>query len=140
MSNTLVPFSRKVLKEYVAQAHLDIYTTKQLRLIICLVDGRAIGCIDLFDFDPRNLRAGVGILIADKAERKKGYASESLKILKKYCKEKLNLHQLFCHITTDNKDSIKLFEKQGFLKSGIKIDWQRNSKGYVDEQFLQCIL
>ena len=140
LGNTFVPFSRKVLKEYLQQAALDIYTTKQLRLVICLSNGNAIGCIDLFEFDANNLRAGVGILIAERAEQQKGFATDALKILKAYCKEKLNLHQLFCNISADNEISYSLFAKNGFEKSGTKKNWQRKNTGYVDEYFLQCFL
>ena len=140
LSNTQVPFSRKVLSEYLAQSQLDIYTTKQLRLVICLAKGKAIGCIDLFDFDPKNLRAGVGILIADTNERKKGYASEALNLLKVYGRDSLNLHQLYCSIGSNNEISLQLFEKNGFKKNGTKRDWQRGISGYADEYFFQCIL
>lgn len=140
LSNTLTPFSRKVLNDYLLQAHLDIYTTKQLRLVICLPSGTAIGCIDLFDFDPQHLRAGVGILIADTAERNKGYASEALLLLIAYCKSKLNLHQLYCSIASSNKESISLFEKANFKLIGCKKDWQRIGSVYEDELFYQCIL
>ncbi|HCC29063.1 MAG TPA: GNAT family N-acetyltransferase, partial [Marinilabiliales bacterium] len=34
VSHTLVPYSRYVLKQYLANAHLDIYTAKQLRLLM----------------------------------------------------------------------------------------------------------
>ncbi len=140
LSNTLVPFSKKILKTYLEQAHHDIYTTKQLRLMICDLSGKAIGCIDLFDFDPQNLRAGVGVLIADKAARLQGYASEALSLLKSYAKEKLNLHQLYCTILSENAPSIALFEKCGFEKNGTKKEWQRKGNSFLDEYFFQCIL
>ncbi len=140
LSNTLAPFSKKILQEYLEQAQLDIYATKQLRLLICLKEGKEIGCIDLFDFDPRNLRAGLGILLAEKTERKKGYAAEALLIMKDYCKDKLNLHQLYCNIGETNAASIKLFESTGFIKSGTKKEWQLISGKYLDEHFFQCIL
>ena len=50
MSNTLVPFSKMVLSAYIETAHLDIFTTKQVRFMICLPDNTPIGCIDLFDY------------------------------------------------------------------------------------------
>lgn len=140
LSNTLTPFSKKNLREYISNSQFDIYTSKQLRLMICTNDAKAIGCIDLFDFDPQNLRAGIGILIADTSERKKGFATETLTILKEYCKEKLNLHQLYCSVTVDNESSFQLFTKNGFILSGTKKQWLRTVKGYVDEYFLQCIL
>ena len=141
LSNTVSPFSKKNIKEYLQQAAMDIYTTKQLRLIICLFDGNLpIGCIDLFDFDPKNLRAGVGILIAPSEMRQKGYAFDALNVLKNFCKEHQNLHQLYCNIESDNHSSIALFEKAGFFKSGIKKEWNRVASAFKDELFYQCLL
>jgi diamine N-acetyltransferase len=52
------------VKQYLENAHQDIYEAKQLRLAICQdQDFPALGLIDLFDFDPKNNRAGVGIVI-----------------------------------------------------------------------------
>ncbi len=56
VSNTQTPFSRFVLEQYITSAHDDIYTVKQLRLIICDVANKPIGCIYLFDFDCTHLR------------------------------------------------------------------------------------
>ena len=53
VSNTLTPFSRYQLKKYIEQAQLDIFQTKQLRLIIDLEENEktlTVGLIDLFDF------------------------------------------------------------------------------------------
>ena len=49
----------------------DIYLDKQLRLIIVsLIEEKVIGCIDLFEFDMRNQRASLGILIANSNDRR----------------------------------------------------------------------
>lgn len=139
VSNTQTPFSRFVLEQYITSAHEDIYTAKQLRLMICNKENVAVGSIDLFDFDPNHLRAGVGILIADKSDRRKGYASEALALLIDYCFETINLHQLYCNITTDNESSILLFQKHGFQITGIKKQWIRSGNSYKDELLLQLI-
>lgn len=156
VSNTQTPFSHFVLEQYMVNAHQDIYTAKQLRLMMDLspdkslsspevpisdVKGKnkAIGCIDLFDFEPNHQRAGIGILIADKSNRKKGYASEALDILIEYCFLTLNLRQLYCNITVDNESSILLFQKHGFQISGIKKQWIRHGAEFRDELFLQLI-
>ena len=77
VSNTLTPFSKDVLELYLHAAHQDIYTNKQLRLMICLnSSNKPIGTIDLFEFDPMHFRVGVGVLIFE-AFRKKGYARVS---------------------------------------------------------------
>ncbi len=139
VSNTQSPFSRFVLEQYITSSHQDIYSVKQLRLIICNEENKAIGSIDLFDFDPNHLRAGVGILIAEKADRKKGYASESLSLLMDYCFSVLNLHQLYCNITIDNEPSILLFQKHGFQITGMKKQWVRDGESFKDELLLQRI-
>ena len=145
ISNTQTPFSQFVLEEYIISAHQDIYSAKQLRLMIDLfpnpssieVNNRAIGCIDLFDFDANHQRAGVGILIAEKGDRRHGYASEALKILIEYCFVSLNLHQLYCNITSDNEASVLLFQQHGFQVAGIKRQWIREGGKFKDELFLQ---
>lgn len=141
-SNTLAPFSRHILKKYIESAANDIYQNKQLRLMIDVQDEedrKTIGCIDLFDFDPYHLRAGVGILIAEMHNRNKGFGRKSLNLLKDYAFRHLQLHQLYCNIGVSNTVSIRLFESSGFVKSGVKKDWNRTSGGYEDEYFLQCI-
>ena len=140
VSNTIVPFSRESIEQFVTYER-DIYSDKQLRLVICLLENeKAIGCVDLFDYDMRHQRAGVGILIAEESERKKGLATEALEILKEYAKETLLLHQLYCNIPEDNKKSMSLFEKAGFENVGVKRDWIKTKKGWLDEHLFQLII
>lgn len=139
VSNTLTPYSKFVLEQYIANSHLDIYTNKQLRLMICGFEKNTIGCIDLFDFDAFHQRAGIGILIANKENRNKGYASEALSLLIEYCFNTLNLNQVYCNIAEDNLESIRLFEKQQFTISGIKKEWIKQGKEYKNEYLLQRI-
>jgi diamine N-acetyltransferase len=141
LSNTQKPFSKHVLQAFIDEAHLDIYTTKYLRLLICLNHNHeAIGAIDLFDYDPFHLRAGVGILIHDEQHRNKGYASEALQLLVNYASSVLQLNQLYCNINANNFESIQLFTKQGFEKCGIKKSWNKTAEGFVDECMFQLII
>ena len=140
VSNSITPYSRYLLEQYVLNSHQDIFTAKQLRLVICTNDiGKPVGCIDLFDFEPQHLRAGVGILIADKTERGKGFATEALTLLIKYSFQTLHLHQLYCNIGVSNEHSLKLFKNNGFTEVGLKRDWIRTSNKYEDEYLLQLI-
>ena len=140
VSNTETPYSRFLIKQYLENAHQDIYEAKQLRLAICLNNSQeAIGLIDLFDFDPKNNRAGVGILINDAQNRNKGIGSEALALIIDYSFEQLQLHQLYANIGTDNEISIQLFTKFGFQKIGIKKDWIKVNNRYKDELLFQLI-
>lgn len=140
VSNTLEPFSKFTLAKYIRESHHDIYESKQLRLIIETLTGKAVGAVDLFDFDPFHFRAGVGILIHDKRDRKMGYASDALQMLCTYAANHLRLHQLYAHITVDNLLSIQLFKTNGFELSGAKKDWRRTMEGWKSELFFQKIL
>jgi diamine N-acetyltransferase len=100
---------------------------------------KTIGCVDLFDFDPKNKRAGIGILIGDESERRKGYAAEAVEIVLEYCFVTLDLHQVFCSVIADNQDSLALFRKLNFETTGTRKDWNYNSGQFVDEYFLQFI-
>ncbi|MCF8405689.1 MAG: GNAT family N-acetyltransferase [Bacteroidales bacterium] len=141
LSNTITPFSKFVLEQYIINSSQDIFTNKQLRLMIDkIVKGKqiTIGSIDLFDFDPMNKRAGIGILIT-KEERRNGFASIALKQLIQYCFEVLQLHQLYCNISLDNEASLKLFRKFNFEIVGLKKDWIKAKENWIDEYFLQLI-
>ncbi len=139
VSNTLTPFSRHQLKIYIEQAQLDIYQTKQLRLIIELEESKLpIGMIDLFDFDPFHQRAGIGIIIHSDYQQK-GHASEALNLFVTYCFNTLGLKQVYANISSNNTTSIKLFEKLGFELVGVKKAWRKTKDGFIDEALYQRI-
>jgi RimJ/RimL family protein N-acetyltransferase len=60
ISNTVTPFSKYVIKQYIENSHKSIYETGQLRLMIDFIpDKITVGTIDVFDFDPFHKRAGL---------------------------------------------------------------------------------
>ena len=139
MSTTQTPYSRFLIKQYLENVHQDIYEAKQLRLVICSYDEAVLGLVDLFDFNPTHNRAGVGILIAEKEHRGKGYGKEALNLVINYGETHLRLHQLYANISVDNIASIALFKKQGFKKIGIKKEWNLVDGKYKDELLYQLI-
>jgi diamine N-acetyltransferase len=140
ISSTISPFSKYIIKKYIENSHKNIYETSQLRLMIDhITDKISIGTIDIFDFDPFHKRAGLGILIANEAYRRKGYASMALTCLIEYCFKTLQLHQLYCNILANNFESMDLFKKLGFIQTGQKKDWINTSEGYFDEYIFQLI-
>lgn len=139
ISNTQTPYSKYLLKQYLENAHKDIYEVKQLRLVIANKKGHALGLIDVFDFDFANKRAGIGIVIKNDVDRGKGYGSEALHLLIAYCFNHLNLHQLYCNISEENELSLKLFDNHGFQRIGLKKDWNLVNSEYKSEYILQLI-
>jgi diamine N-acetyltransferase len=140
ISNTVTPFSKYTLKRYLESSHKNIYETGQLRLMIDHIQDKiTIGTIDIFDFDSFHKRAGLGILIANEAYRRRGYASMALASLIEYCFKTLQLHQLYCNILANNSESVDLFKKQGFVQTGNKKDWIKTADGYLDEFLFQLV-
>ncbi|MGV8945296.1 MAG: GNAT family N-acetyltransferase [Lutibacter sp.] len=138
ISGTQIPYSKHILKNYIENAHQDIYEAKQYRFVICNTKNIPVGMIDLFDFNPQHKRIGVGILIIPEYQEK-GYASEALEMIVTYAFTYLNVHQIFANITANNNKSIALFEKFNFKKVGIKKDWIYADSSYKDEILYQLI-
>lgn len=141
VSGTTAPYSLEALQRFVEEQQRGIYAAGGLRLIIETRDGEAVGAVDLFDFDPATLRAGVGILVYGEEHRGRGYASDALAAVGRYAREVLHLHQLWCDVGADNAASLALFERAGYVRAGVKRDWQRTpSGGFSDVVFLQKML
>ena len=112
VSGTTEPFSLVQLANYISHAKEDIAIAEQFRFVIDW-QGKAIGCIDLYEYNFKRQNAGVGIVIL-KQYRRKGFAKQSLTLLIKYAWEKLHLKQLYTGIFSDNKASLALFQSVGF--------------------------
>lgn len=136
---SIAPFSRYTLRQYLANSTRDIYTDKQLRLMVELLQtGEAIGTVDLYDFDPFHLRAGVGILI-DRQFRQQGYGLQTLALLEEYAFEFLNLKQLYAIIPGENSGSIRLFTKANYRQSGMLEKWLSSGDSFHDALVMQKI-
>ena len=115
VGNTLAPYSRYILKEYIAGSDRSIYESRQLRFMIEDCDtGTSVGIVDLFDFEPHPNRAACGIML-DRKYQGRGFATEALRLLMEYAYTFLKLHQLYVHIPVANEPSKKLFTRLGFV-------------------------
>ncbi|QHI39351.1 Spermidine N(1)-acetyltransferase [Kordia antarctica] len=137
ISATQTPYSRFLIKQYLENAHQDIYEAKQLRLVMVSKEQETIGLIDLFEFDPKNKRVGIGLLIAKSENRYKGFGKEALQLVCEYAYKHLNVHQVFANIGEENEASIKLFENLGFQQIGVKRDWNFVNGKFKNELFYQ---
>ena len=91
---TNVPYSRYVLHDYIAQAKDDIYSDRQVRLIVENEDGEVVGMADVVNFDPQHRRAELGIVI-QKDFRHAGYAFAAVQEVLQYSLHILHLHQVY---------------------------------------------
>lgn len=137
ISNTIEPYSKALLEKFIETSAGGLYANRQERLMVVEnTSGETIGSIDVFDFDPKHRRAGIGILI-EKNKRHQGFGLEAVELTTKYLFETVKLHQIYCNIFSDNTFSLKLFQKAGFEICGLKKDWIQTKEGWKDEYILQ---
>ena len=116
----------------------DIFLDRQIRFMIDS-NGLSVGCVDLFEYDIVNSRAGVGIFIDEKF-RNMGIATEALSLLKSICIKDYFISNLHANILHTNIASTQLFERVGFTKNGVKENWIRTENSMLDVWFFQCFL
>ena len=116
----------------------DIFLDGQIRFMIDS-SGFPVGCVDLFEYDMVNSRAGVGIFIDEKF-RKMGIASKALSSIKTICTKDYFISNLYANILHTNQPSIQLFKRAGFTKNGVKENWIRTENSMLDVWFFQCFL
>lgn len=137
--SSITPYSRFALRQYLTESKQDLYSDKQLRMMVELKTTKEpIGAVDFYDFDPYHMRAGVGILI-DEAFREEGFGLQSLELLEKYAFGFLNLHQLYAYIPEMNFGSLELFKKAEYNQSGILVDWLSKRNGFENVIVMQKI-
>lgn len=140
VSGTEAPFSMHGILEYINSIQ-NFRQSGELRLMICLQNTQdAIGTLDLFEANFKHGRAGVGILIAEKTERNKGYAKESLDLLRDYANVFLGFHNLTANVLEDNQASIQLFESAGFELVGVRKEWFLDHGKRINERIYQLCL
>ncbi len=136
---TNVPYSRLVLSAYIANSTADIYTDKQVRLVMDDGEGSVVGLLDIFNFDPRHSRAEIGVVVA-KPYRHLGYAEVALTQAIGYSRKICHLNQLYAVVDSQNLLSIQLFKKVGFKHTANLENWLHVDNSFRDAMLLQFFL
>ncbi|MBO4665261.1 MAG: GNAT family N-acetyltransferase [Paludibacteraceae bacterium] len=139
------PLSQKDLRDFITSSTGDLYRDGQLRLIIESNSPQdvqtaprsnseafkqrsvlTLGCIDLFDMDIRNRRAGIGMYIAPEF-RGKGYGAVAVKALEDYAFGFLDLRLLYAVIAVTNEPCSHLYRSLGYEPSSVLTAWTLES-------------
>lgn len=133
------PLSKELLKQYALTYDADPFRSGQLRLIIEDKEKNPIGIADIYDISPRHARAECGIYIIP-SERRKGYAKETLMRVIQLASSNLGLKQLTATISEDNAAALSVYRSVGFIQTGTRPKWWRNSSGFHDVKILNVEL
>jgi ribosomal-protein-alanine N-acetyltransferase len=103
-------------KLFIEKINLSISANESIYWGIAQKDGdNLIGTICIWQISKENYRAEIGyVLHPDHQE--KGLMSEALDAVLRYGFDVIGLHSLEAHVAPENKSSIKLLEKKGFVK------------------------
>ncbi len=122
-SDTHNPLSQQDLCIYIENTTGDIYRDGQLRLIIeDDINHTTLGCVDLFDFDPRNRKAAIGLYVSPEA-RRSGVGYETMQLLEQYAFGILNLRLLYAVIRTSNRACLSLYRLLGYEQTAVLPQW-----------------
>lgn len=132
------PLSQQDLRAYIDATTGDIYKDGQLRLII-EHDGAAVGCVDLYDFDPTNRKAAIGVYVASDF-RNQGLAQEAICLLEDYATKHLNMRLLYAYVATDNIPGSRLFEQAHYQPSSPLKAWLLQSDAILWHKPLNDII
>ncbi|MCF0181054.1 MAG: GNAT family N-acetyltransferase [Muribaculaceae bacterium] len=140
VSDTIAPYSRKVLWEYLENYTTDIYATRALRLMIeTTEDHEPVGTIDFFNFDPLNNRAEMGMFIAE-GFRGRGLGRMAIDLLLDYAQNHIGMRQVYITVNASNEVCLKLFLDYGFEQAGVLKAWIKRGKTYHDAVVLQYFM
>lgn len=106
------PYTEEQIVDFVVSQQVGFEANGQIRLMIC-VAGRAVGAVDIFDYDGAS--ADVGVLVYSDDDRRRGYATEALEAVKALAPQ-LGIATLWATIDSENIASTALFRRCGFVK------------------------
>ena len=107
--------------------------------LYAFVNDEAVGCLELYNYDPINRRAAVGIVVGS-SFRRQGIGFQMLNELTCFCRANLSLHQLYADIAASNQASLRLFERAGYQCCGILHDWVKRDGAWLDTHRYQLII
>lgn len=135
--STRAPMTRHQLWQYIDNYDGDIFGQRQLKMMIVENEtSRPAGILDIYEFDPRDGHAFVGIFV-DEPYRRRKYAAEALALAADYCREVVGMHQIAARVCVDNSPSLALFKNAGFKSRACLRSWIKQGQGYRDVLIFQ---
>lgn len=125
------------VREYVGRLQDD---TDNFLFAIFLKEGeRHIGNIKLGPVNWTHHFAEVGLLIGEKDCWDQGYATEAIRLLRRFAFDELGLHRLQAGCYDTNPGSSRAFQKAGFVKEGHRHGQFLSEGRYVGQLLLGCV-
>ena len=125
----LAEHSLESLRRYIETCNAG---SDQLLLGICLTDGSHVGNIKLGPIDPYHQHAAIGLLIGERGQWGKGYATEAIAAMTGHAFRELGLEKLYAGCYASNIGSARAFLKAGWTEEGRNRAHWRSDGGRED--------
>jgi RimJ/RimL family protein N-acetyltransferase len=117
-----------------------IQDNSRIVLGICIKENdKLIGTINIQEIDMLNRTAHIPVLIGDKSEWGKGYATEARFLALKFAIEERGIHRVWALVLEDNIGSLKMLEKCGFKREGLLRDSVFKSGKYHNQVYMSVL-
>ncbi len=130
-TDTLMPYSKHTLLEYIRNCKTDFFSQESLKLVIELSNGTAVGTFDVFNIDHFSGRAELGVFI-DSKFRGCSYATTAYNLFKDYAFNYLGWVNLYSIVSEKNSPMHAVMQRTDFIKLTTLKKWIKHSKGYED--------
>ncbi|MFX0103702.1 MAG: GNAT family N-acetyltransferase [Candidatus Hodarchaeota archaeon] len=116
-SNFLL-YSRKQIEDWIVSLKEEANKRSKYTFAIeTLGDQRVVGSIGVRYLDWVNRHGNIGVMIHHPDDVNKGYGSEAILLLMRFCFDILNLHRLELFVVEYNARAIHVYSKLGFKES-----------------------
>jgi len=137
LETRFMPQSPECISAYVssmAESRDSVFLAMVLR-----EDGRHVGNIKLGPINWMHRFADIALVIGEKSEWGRGYATEAIRVVSNYAFMTLHLHKVTAGCYANNVASTKAFLKAGFSREGLRVQQFFCDGFYVDEVLLGLV-
>jgi RimJ/RimL family protein N-acetyltransferase len=87
-----------------------------VHLAIETKDGQHVGAINLHELNPEDRKAGLGVIIGEKAHWSNGYGGDAITTLLRFAFHEMNLHRVWLSVLDGHDGAVRCYEKCGFVR------------------------
>ena len=109
----------------------EFQSGRWLSLVIETIEGEFVGFTGLYCEEAFCQRIELGYMLHPK-QHKKGYATEAVKAVVDWACLSFDIKKIIASVTTDNKASVNVLKKNGFVIEGILRNHQRIKNEWVN--------
>lgn len=112
---------------------------RKMTFTILTKDGRPIGNLGIEDISWRYKRATIGIMIGEKELWGKGYGTDAIMTLLRYCFEELGIRRVELITDSENLRAQRAYQKCGFKVEGVMRQYRCKDGRAVDDVIMSIL-